>query len=690
MHDATEFLRTLTVVLSVAGLTTVVFQRLHQPVVLGYIVAGLMVGPHVPIPLVADRDVVHALSELGVILLMFSLGLEFSLGKLARVGPTAGVTAIIQSGLMTWLGFLVGRAFGWTTLESVFTGAAIAIASTTIIVKVFDERGIGGRQRDLVIGILLIQDLVAIVFMAALTAIATGAGLTAAALVTTIGKLVGFLALLLAVGIVIVPRFVRLVRRLGRDETTLVTSIGICFLTAWVARAAGYSVALGAFLAGSLVSESGHGEAIEHLVRPVRDIFVAIFFVSVGLLIDPALIVAHWGAVVVLTIVVIAGNVVGVTVGTFLTGSSTRTAIQAAMSLTQIGEFSFIIAGLGLTLGATRDFLYPVAVAVSAMTTLTTPWLIRAAEPTADFVDRKLPHTLQTFTTFYAAWLERMRESAAARPSTVVRGTLRLIVLDAALLSALVVGATLSAHTAAARLRSAFGLDPVLAGAIVVAVAAVAALPFFIGIGRLSRQLGAALADAALPPGSSATVDLDAAPRGALRVTLQLGVALATAVVVVAVTQPFLPSYPGPVLILFLLVGFGIALWQSAADFQGHVRAGSQAIVEALTGYARQSDAKLGHAPALASVHGMLPGLGEPVAIQLDAASPSIGKSLGDLNLRGRTGASVLVIIREGKPIALAANRRLEAGDVLALAGTRDAIAAATTMLVGDGEPSSS
>lgn len=683
MHDVHEFLRSLTVVLSMAALTSVVFQRLRQPIVLGYIVAGLIVGPHVPIPLVADRDIVHALSELGVILLMFSLGLEFSLGKLARVGPTAGVTAVIQSGLMTWLGFLVGRAFGWTPLESVFMGAAIAISSTTIIAKVFDEQRIGGRQRELVVGILLIEDLVAVVFMAALTAVATGAGLSATALAATIGKLAAFLVALLAVGMLTVPRIVHMVMRLERDETTLVVSIGLCFLTAYVAQLAGYSVALGAFLAGSLVAESGRGEAIEHLIRPVRDVFAAIFFVSVGLLIDPALVLEHWGAVVVLTIVVIVGKIVGVTVGAFLTGSSTRTAIQAGMSLAQIGEFSFIIAGLGLTLGATREFIYPVAVAVSAITTLTTPWLIRAAEPTADFVDRKLPHPLQTFTTFYGAWLERMREASAIRGRSDVRRALNLVALDALLLSGLIVATAVFADRAAALVQG-LGVEPVTAGLIVVAAAIAASLPFLVGIGRLSRRLGDALAEAALPRKIDSTLDLDAAPRRALVLTLQLGVALATGVVVVAVTQPFLPSYPGPLLLFFLVMAFAVALWQSATDLQGHVRAGSQAIVEVLAGYARQAGDGGAAQPSLAGAHGMLVGLGEPVAIQLEARSPSVGKSLAELNLRGRTGATVLAIIRAGKPVVPSADQHLEDGDVLAVAGTHDAIDAATTMLRGD------
>src|ERR1700752_2432549 len=305
MHDMHEFLRSLTVVLAVAAITTVLFQRLRQPVVLGYIIAGLIVGPHVPIPVVPGAGIVQTLAELGVILLMFSLGLEFHLAKLVRVGPAAGFTAVIQSSLMAWLGFLTGRLLGWTVLESVFTGAIVAISSTTIIAKAFDEQGIRGRLRELVVGILLIEDLIAIVFMAVLTAVATGAGLTASGLAGTIGRIVLFLVALLIGGMLVVPRFLRFVTRLGRAETSLVASIGICFGAAYLAQWFGYSVALGAVIAGSLVAESGKGEEIEHLVQPVRDGFAAIFFVSVGMLIDPALVLRNWGAVAVLTLLVV-------------------------------------------------------------------------------------------------------------------------------------------------------------------------------------------------------------------------------------------------------------------------------------------------------------------------------------------------------------------------------------------------
>ena len=683
MHDVHEFLRSLTIVLAVAALTTVVFQRLRQPVVLGYIVAGLIVGPHVPVPLVADAGVVRTLSELGVILLMFALGLEFSLAKLVRVAPTAGVTAVIQSGLMAWLGFLVGRLFGWTTLESVFAGAVIAISSTTIIAKVFDEQGIGGRLRELVVGILLVEDLIAVLFMAALTAVATGAGVTAGALAGTVGRLVMFLVGLLVVGLLVVPRLVRLVVRLGRPETTLVASVGLCFALAFVAQEFGYSVALGAFLAGSLVAESGHGADIEHLVRPVRDMFAAVFFVSVGLLLDPTVLVQHWGAVALFTAVVIVGKVVSVSLGAFLTGSGARIAVQSGMSLAQIGEFSFIIAGLGLSLGATGAFLYPVAVAVSAITTLTTPWLIRAGEPAAAWIDRQLPRPLQTFAALYGAWLERLRAGSAARHTRGVGRLIRLLVLDVGLLAGLIVGTALQFDAAAAWIGRTFSVASGVTRAMVIGAAGLAGTPLVVGIGRLSRRLGTVLAEAALPR-REGKADLDAAPRRALIVTLRLGIALVSAVVIVALTQLVLPSYAGPAVLVVLLGGFGVAIWRSAKDLEGHVRAGAQAVVEALTRHAR-SGAPAAQGGDLSDVNAMLLGLGAPVAVRIDGTSPCVGRSLAELNLRGRTGATVLAISRDGQPIIVPpATERLRAGDAVALAGTHDAIDAAQRALLGE------
>lgn len=681
MH-AHDFIQALATVLCVAAVTTVLFQRFHQPVVLGYIIAGIIIGPHVPIPLVAELGIVQTLSELGVILLMFSLGLEFSLRKLVKVGPTAGVTALIQATLMLWLGYVVGRALGWTPTESLFTGAIIAISSTTIIAKAFDEQGIRGKLREMVVGVLIVEDLIAILLMAGLTAISTGAGLSAGALAFTVGRLAAFLGVLIVGGILIIPRAVRAIARLNRPETTLVASMGICFAIALLAQEFGYSVALGAFLAGSLVAESGEEKNIEHLVTPVKDVFAAIFFVSVGMLIDPAMVIEHWAAVVVLTIVVILGKVVGVTLGAFLTGNGTRSSIQAGMSLAQIGEFSFIIAGLGLSLNATGHFLYPVAVTVSAITTLTTPWLIKVSGPVASFVDRKVPRPLQTFLSLYGSWIENLRTAPRLdTPGANIRRLIRLMLLDAALLACLVIGTSVTLTRLTTILESHIGLSNELSRFLVLAFAIALAVPFCVGIVRLARRLGVTLAEQALPAMAGGKVDLAAAPRRVLVVTLQLASVLLVGVPLVAVTQPFLPGFQGAVVLLLLLIALGLGFWRSASDLQGHVQAGAQAIVEALSSQSRLQPAD---APSkeLADIHALLPGMGEPVPVRLEHTSSAVGKTLAEINLRGLTGATVLAIRRGNDAVVVpTAQEILRAGDVLALAGTHEAIEAASGVL---------
>src|SRR5436309_11423723 len=571
MHDAHEFLKSLTIVLGVAAVTTVVFQRLRQPVVLGYIIAGLIVGPHVPIPLVADPVVVQTLSELGVILLMFSLRLEFSLRRLAEVGPTAGLTALLQSSLMVWLGFTIGRLLGWTGLESLFAGAVIAISSTTIIAKAFDEQAITGKLRQLVVSILIVEDLIAVLLIAILTGVASGSGLAAGPLVATVARLAAFLVGLVTVGLLVVPRAMRAIGRLNRSETTLVASIGICFTIALLAQAFGYSVALGAFLAGSLVAESGEEKQVERLVGPVRDVFAAVFFVSVGMLIDPTLVARHWPAVVVLTGTVVLGKVAGVSLGAFLTGSGMRTAVQAGLSLAQIGEFSFIIAGVGLALHATRDFLYPVAVAVSALTTLLTPWMIRASDSIAAWVDRKLPKPLQTFAVLYSSWLEELRSRRpAATAMTGLRRLLRLLVLDAALIAAIIMVTSASMRGVVAFARDRVGLPEPVARVLAIAAAIALATPFCVGVVRISQKLGLTLARLALPTEKDRRVDFAAAPRRMLVVTFQLAGVLLVGLPLLALTQPFLPGPSGALVLALVMLMLGVAFWRSATRSEEH------------------------------------------------------------------------------------------------------------------------
>jgi CPA2 family monovalent cation:H+ antiporter-2 len=685
MEGAHEFLRSLAVVLGVAAVTTVVFERLKQPVVLGYILAGLIVGPHVPVPLVADRQIVQTLSELGVILLMFALGLEFSLRRLVRVGPTAGVTALVQSSIMVWLGFVVGRAFGWTVLESVFAGAIVAMSSTTIIAKAFDDLRVRGPLRDLVVGVLLVEDLFAVLFMAVLAAVATGAGVSAGEMGATLGRLGAFLAILLAGGMLVVPRAIRYVHGLGRPETLLVASLGLCFGIAYLAQEFGYSVALGAFIAGSLVAESGEAHRVEKLVRPVRDVFAAIFFVSVGMLIDPALVARYWVAVVAFALLVVFGKSGAVALGAFLTGHGVRTSVQAGMSLAQIGEFSFILASVGMSLGATGDFLYPIAVAVSAVTTLTTPWLISASGGAAAWIDRKLPPPLQTVVSLYGSWFEQLG-SSASRPTlgARVRKVVRALLLDAAAFTGIVIGASV-AHAAAGRwIAARLGLEAALARWVVVALAALFVTPFLVGLILNARRLGLALASTALPEVAAGRPDLAASPRRVLLALVQLGATVLVLLPVIALTQPFLPGVPGAAVLVVVIVVLGFGFWRSAADLQGHVRAGAQVIVEALAkqGTAGNDAHPATPADALAGFRAMFPGLGDPVALRLREGSPAAGKSLSALGVRGRTGATVLAIWRAGHAVMVPSGAEvLRPGDLLAIAGSHECIDAARELL---------
>jgi len=688
MPDAHHFLVTLSVVLCVAAVTTVLFQRLHQPVVLGYLLAGALVSPHSPFPLSADEDTVHALSELGVILLMFSLGLEFSLRKLFRQAQTAGLVAIIQCSLLIWLGYLVGQLFGWTSLESLYTGALISISSTTIIVKAFEEQGIRGRLADIVFGILIFEDLIAIVLLAMLTTISTQGDVSTAELLTTTGRLAAFLALVVGGGLLVVPRLVRAVVRVGRPETVVVASVGLCFALALLADGVGYSVALGAFLAGALVAESGEGGTIEHLVQPVRDIFAAIFFVAVGMLINPVLIAEHWAAVLVLTVLVVVGTVIGVGTGVFLTGEGIRTSIKAGLSLAQIGEFSFIIAGVGLSTGATRPFLYPIAVAVSALTTLLTPWLIRASGPVAGAVEARLPGPMATFAALYGTWMADLR--ARPRPRNVaarIRQLISWLVVDTAFLAAIAIATAVWGPEVARSVGPRLGLEVDIPWVAVVAAAVALAFPLAVGIARCTAALARNLAAIALPR-PEARADFADAPRRALIVALEVTILLVLGVPLVAVTQPFLPRFPAVALLLLLMIFFLIVgLRRRAANLQEHARAGAQAIVEVLSQQLRSPAGGAAGDGDLGPLARMLPGLGEPVSVPIRPEHYAVGRTLADLNLRGLSGATVLALVREGHGTLIPTGREtLQAGDVLAVAGTVEAIRVAREVIAQGGE----
>lgn len=396
MSELPLLVNDLALILIVAGITTILFKRLKQPLVLGYIVAGFLAGPHVPyLPTVADVDSVKTWSEIGVIFLMFTLGLEFSFKKIVKmgVGPIIAACTVMVS--MIGVGSFVGQMFGWSTMDSVFLGGMLAMSSTTIIYKAFDDLGLRHKKfAGEVLSVLILEDILGILLMVVLSALAVSQrfeGLQLAGSLLTLGF---FLILWFVVGVFVVPILLRRNRKWMTPETLLVVSVGLCFLLVVMAAHAGYSAAFGAFMMGSILAETVEAEHIEHVVSPLKDLFGAIFFVSVGMLVDPTVLVQFWFPVAIITLSILVGQMLFGTFSFVLSGQPLDVAMRCGFSLAQIGEFAFIIAAMGVGLGVTSSFLYPVVVAVSIITTFLTPYMIKAAVPVYKHLAGVLPQRI--------------------------------------------------------------------------------------------------------------------------------------------------------------------------------------------------------------------------------------------------------------------------------------------------------
>ena len=393
MTHLPPLIQDLGIILITAAITTLIFKRLKQPVVLGYLIAGLLVGPHIPfLPNIIETENIKVWAEIGVIFLLFGLGLEFSFKKLAKVGKSAGIAAFVEIIAMLGLGYLLGRGLGWSRMDSIFLGAILSISSTTIIIRAFEELGLKAKGFvSLVFGILIVEDLAAILILVLLTTIASPGQSTDGSVFLSAIRLGFFLLLWFLVGIYCVPLLLAKIKKLLSDETLLIISIGLCLGMVVTATQVGFSPALGAFVMGSILAETREGHRIEEIIIPVRDLFAAIFFVSVGMMIDPKIIFEHFWIILLIISVTIGGKLFGTGLGALLAGRSLKQSMQAGLSLAQIGEFSFLIAGLGVTLGATSDFLYPIVIAVSAVTTFTTPYMIKYSDPLCSWLEARLP-----------------------------------------------------------------------------------------------------------------------------------------------------------------------------------------------------------------------------------------------------------------------------------------------------------
>ena len=427
------FLSDIAVVLGVAAVTSFIAKKLKLPSILGYLFAGFLIGPYIPIPLFAELERVETMSEFGVILVMFAVGLEFRLKRLFQVLPNAGFSAFIEMSTMFLIGTLVADFLGWTTTQGIFLGSALSISSTMLVSKVFEEYPPLIEVRRQVFGILIIQDIAAILILALLGTLAVGYGTDSPKPIDVLTQLVGFLIAICVVGLFFIPKFVRTVSKLKNQEAMIVVSMGICFGMALLVEKLGYSVALGSFLAGMLVSESGLGHKIEHIISPIKDMFAAIFFVSVGMQVNPEVAIQFVGPIALISFLVVLFQFITVSFSGVMSGVGLSHSIHSGLALGQIGEFAFIIAAIGAKAGLVQDYFQSIVVSVAIVTALTTPLIWKSRDRVLNKIDGLLPKKLDLLINLYEAWFKKLKKQAF-RDVNLPRKILFAVFIDVILL----------------------------------------------------------------------------------------------------------------------------------------------------------------------------------------------------------------------------------------------------------------
>ena len=672
MHQ-TSFLQDLAIVMSVAAVATLVFRQLKQPVVLGYILAGLLIGPHTPpFALIADEHAIETLAELGIIFLMFALGLEFSLRKLQKVGATAFIAASLEILLMILAGYALGRSFGWNEMDSIFLGAILSISSTTIIIKALEGLG-KTRERfaSLIFGILIVEDILAIVMIALLSGFARTGQLEAEAVGMTILSLGSFLGILLVAGLIVVPRLLDYVARFKSDEMLLVTVVGLCFGISIVTVKLGYSVALGAFLIGAIIAEARQIYKIETLMHPVRDLFSAVFFVSIGMLIDPVLLSKYLVPILAITVVVVLGKVLSCSLGCFVAGNDMRTSLRVGMGLAQIGEFSFIIAALGLSLNVTSDFIYPIAVAVSSLTTLLTPYLIKSSDWLVEWFDRVAPKPLLQAMDAYSQRVGDLGKQSGAR---VERKILVKLGAQIALNLLIITGIFIAAmflHRRIVVWWPAFpgGVDGTKAATWLAAL--LVSFPLLVAVWRKLEAGAMLIAETAVGPGKAGSKDsgLQAVISGTILVFGTVVLILLLALL----SSTLLPSGNALLITLLIMVIAGVLLYRGAVKLYSRAQSAL-----------RDTFAQPADPPVLQEAPSLPPLLREArlETVEVGPKTQAAGKMIVELKLRTQTGASVVGIERDGTSIVNPGpDEELESGDQILLIGSEDQLDAAKKLL---------
>lgn len=632
----------LALILGAAAVITLVFKWLKQPIVLGYIIAGLLVGPYFKLfPTITDAENIKTWAEIGVIFLLFSLGLEFSFKKLVKVGTVAGVTAFIGVGMTMLIGYNVGRMLGWHSMDCLFLGGILGIASTTIIIRAFDELGVKSQKfAGIVLGVLVVEDLVAVVLMVILSTVAVSQTFHGGAMIESILKLIFFLVLWFISGIFFLPTFFKKAKHLMSEETLLIVSVALCFSMVMLAANAGFSPALGAFIMGSILAETPKVEKIEQLVKSVTNLFGAIFFVSVGMLLDPAMLVRYALPIAAATLVLLIGKPIFVTIGALIAGQPLRIAVQSGMSLSQIGEFSFIIATLGLTLHVTSDFLYPVAVAVSVVTTFTTPYMIRLSGPAFRRLDRLLPAKWSAALTAYSIGAQNVTEASDWKK------LIRFYCINVIVFSVIIITLILLTTEYLAPLLDAYKLNKLAA----VVVILVLLSPFLWAL-AFRRTHAEAYAKVWSKP-------LQRGPLFVLQLSRVLLAVFYIGFLFDRMFSPFIALFG--MLITCLILFF---LRHKIQDFYARIE------LRFLTNLNEKE--QVGEDPAIAPWDTHL------AAFSVNAFSPVVGKTLLELHLRELFGVNIAAIERDEVVLNVPErSERIYPGDILSVIGTDEQLSA--------------
>lgn len=648
-----ELISDLAIVTGVAAVTGMAARRFAQPSILGYLLAGLIVGPYIPIPLFADPHRIEALAEIGVVLVMFAVGLEFRIKRLLEILPVSGSTALVQIAVLLWAGFSVGSVLGWSVPASITLGATIAISSTMVVSGVLRTQPVDAEVRSHVFGVLVVQDVVAIVLMAVVTTLAAGQTLDPTSLLLLIAELAGVVLTLLLLGMVAVPRLVRAASRLGDSESLAVLAVGVSFTFAALAGAFGYSPALGAFISGMVVSESGRGKAVEHAIDPLRAMFSSIFFVSIGMTVDPAVAWNSLPLALLLTAVVVVMQLVSVSVASVLSGNSMRTGLIAGLALGQVGELSFILATIAMAGGLVPPETLPALVTVATITAFTTPLLLRRGDWLVHTVDRLLPDGVHHV---LAAYNSVIRQAQTEREGPSLRRPALALLLDWSALLLLVL------------LRSPLRDSVPEAWSWAVDLGAVvAATPFVFGLFRSGARWVSAVGERSLRSN----------PSPALARTVE---AMAVLAVVVWISLPTL-AIARPLVRGSLPEIGAIAALVLAAGWLVRRQGG---FTEAYTSEVARIALRIAiDEPETApeAVHASLEGLDHvPVTVPVNANV--VGRSLTELDLRSLTGATVIAICHgEDQVLLPTGHERLKALDRLAISGAPEAIERARVLL---------